>query len=85
MATDETGPVHLHRTDLARNMRRFYSLSTQPTLFGGTSVIRHWGRIGTGGQSLMETFDQPEEAARALDRLERAKRRKGYAEPTDPA
>jgi predicted DNA-binding WGR domain protein len=27
--------VHLHRTDPARNMRRFYRLDVQPDLFGG--------------------------------------------------
>ena len=39
--------VHLRRIDPAQNMRRFYSLSIQPTLFGGASLIRDWGRIGT--------------------------------------
>jgi predicted DNA-binding WGR domain protein len=59
-------------------MARFYGLSIQPTLFGGTSVIRNWGRIGTGGQVMMETFDEPEEADNALSHLERSKRRRGY-------
>jgi predicted DNA-binding WGR domain protein len=36
-------PVHLRRVDPAQNMRRFYSLSIQPTLFGGASLIRDWG------------------------------------------
>lgn len=85
MPTDDASPVHLHRIDPLRNMWRFYILRTQPTLFGGASLIRHWGRIGTSGQSMMETFDRAEDAARALGRLERAKRRKGYAEPPVPA
>ncbi len=59
-------------------MRRFYGLAIQPTLFGGASVIRDWGRIGTYGRSMMETFDAIEEAAGALNRLERSKRRRGY-------
>ncbi|UEM18339.1 WGR domain-containing protein (plasmid) [Bradyrhizobium barranii subsp. barranii] len=41
------GPLHLRRIDTTRNMRRFYLLSIQPTLFGGVSLIRNWGRIGT--------------------------------------
>ena len=80
MEHQETGPVHLHRIDPSRNMRRFYTLAIQPTLFGGASVIRNWGRIGTSGQSKMETFDSDGEAATASTRLERAKRRKGYRE-----
>jgi predicted DNA-binding WGR domain protein len=62
-------------------MRRFYVLSIQPTLFGGVSLVRHWGRIGAFGQSMVETFDNAEEADDALNRLERAKRRRGYRDP----
>lgn len=78
MDHEETGPVHLRRIDPSRNMRRFYTLAIQPTLFGGASVIRNWGRIGTNGQSKVETFDSDGDAASASFRLERAKRRKGY-------
>ncbi|NGN41565.1 WGR domain-containing protein [Mesorhizobium sp. CGMCC 1.15528] len=78
MPKEQAGPLHLRRVDPTRNMRRFYTLTIQPTLFGGSSLIRHWGRIGTNGQSMMETFDAPEEADGALARLERTKRRKGY-------
>lgn len=53
-------------------------LAIQPTLFGGSSLMRNWGRIGNSGQSMMETFDTPEDAVGALARLERTKRRKGY-------
>ncbi len=80
MAQEETGPVHLRRIDPSRNMRRFYTIAIQPTLFGGASVIRNWGRIGTNGQSKMETFDQPEQAEGAFSRLARTKRRRGYGE-----
>ena len=71
-------PVHLRRIDLSQNMRRFYSLSVQPTLFGGASVVRDWGRIGTRGQSMIETFDTSDEADSAMLNLERTKRRRGY-------
>lgn len=70
--------VHLHRIDLSQNMQRFYTLAIQPTLFGGASVIRNWGRIGSSGQTMMETFDTQEDADTALSRLERTKRRRGY-------
>lgn len=59
-------------------MRRFYGIAIQPTLFGGASVIRNWGRIGAGGHTMMETFDHPDGANMALSRLERTKRRRGY-------
>lgn len=78
MEKEDPGPVHLRRIDPTQNMRRFYTLAIQPTLFGGASVIRNWGRIGTNGQSMMETFDSEGDAAAALLRLERAKRRRGY-------
>ncbi|MCO5164716.1 MAG: WGR domain-containing protein [Mesorhizobium sp.] len=78
MENEEAGPVHLRRIDPSQNMRRFYTLAIQPTLFGGASVVRNWGRIGTNGQSMMETFDKVEEAGATMVKLERTKRRRGY-------
>src|SRR3954451_12323316 len=75
----EPEPLHLRRIDAARNMRRFYALSTQPTLFGEMSLIRNWGRIGSNGKTMVQTFDGSAEAIEAFVRLERAKRRRGYA------
>lgn len=81
MLNSETRPAYLRRIDPARNMARFYSLSIQPTLFGGASLIRNWGRIGTKGQVKVETFDEPQEVNGAFIRLERAKRGRGYNDP----
>ena len=78
MSSSLPDPVHLKRVDPEQNMRRFYCLTVQPTLFGGASLIREWGRIGTRGQTMMETFDEADDADKAFDRLERAKRRRGY-------
>lgn len=78
MDHEEARPVHLRRIDPTQNMRRFYTLEIQPTLFGGASVIRNWGRIGTNGQSMVETFDTTEDAIRSSTRLERSKLRRGY-------
>lgn len=78
MADRPPSPVHLRRIDASCNMQRFYALSIQPTLFGETSVMRNWGRIGTKGQSKVETFDDPHEAAHLLARLDGVKRRRGY-------
>ncbi|MGO7014944.1 WGR domain-containing protein, partial [Rhizobium johnstonii] len=43
-----TQPYHLYieRIDPSKNMARFYALSIEPNLFGGTSLVRSWGRIG---------------------------------------
>jgi predicted DNA-binding WGR domain protein len=78
MESKTPGPIHLQRIDAEQNMRRFYMLVVQPTLFGGASVIRNWGRIGTGGQTMIETFDNEEAAVLAVSRIEGTKRRRGY-------
>lgn len=80
MRKSEAEPLHLRRIDTACNMARFYSLTIQPTLFGSVSLIRNWGRIGTNGQVMIETFDESADAEIALTRIEGIKRRKGYAE-----
>ena len=43
--------IILHRTDPAKNMRRFYRLAVQPDLFGQWCFIREWGRLGRAGRS----------------------------------
>ncbi|WP_367158819.1 WGR domain-containing protein [Mesorhizobium sp.] len=78
MENGEAGPVHLRRIDPSQNMRRFYMVAIQTTLFGGASVIRNWGRTGTSGQSMMETFDSEDSAATASMKLQRTKRQRGY-------
>lgn len=78
MSRKDQQPRHLRRIDPTQNMRRFYVLALQPTLFGGASVVRTWGRIGTSGQTMIETFDQPDAADAAFNLLERRKRRRGY-------
>lgn len=70
--------LHLRRIDPARNMRRFYRLSIQRDLFGGTSLVRTWGRIGTRGRQLVEAHDDEGQAITALLKLAREKRRRGY-------
>lgn len=74
----------LRRIDPQRNMARFYTLAVQPTLFGGASLIRHWGRIGTRGRAKIETFADERQVNAAFTRLERQKRKRGYAD-TDAA
>jgi predicted DNA-binding WGR domain protein len=47
-------------------------------LFGTVRLVRNWGRIGTNGQELVEAFASEDDAAKALEAVARAKRRRGY-------
>jgi predicted DNA-binding WGR domain protein len=49
--------LHLRRVDPARNMCRFYRLDVQPDLFGRVLLMKQWGRVGTEGRMMMESFD----------------------------
>lgn len=80
MTETHPDPLRLTRSDPDRNMARFYVLALEPTLFGEVSLVRNWGRIGTRGQIMMETFTRAQEASAALGQLERAKRKRGYCE-----
>ncbi|GLS28405.1 WGR domain-containing protein [Neomesorhizobium albiziae] len=73
------GPQFLRRVDPTRNMARFYILLLQPTLFGETSLVRQWGRIGTRGRQKVEYFTADHEAASALSMLAAQKMKRGYA------
>lgn len=83
MTDERTCSAELRRVDPERNMARFYLLSIQPTLFGGVSLVRNWGRIGTSGQVKIVTYDRADDAHRAYRRLERVKRRRGYVDPQE--
>lgn len=71
----------LFRIEPEANMQRFYSVTVQPNLFGGHSVIRNWGRIGTGGQLRVDLHTTEAEATRAHNRVLSAKARRGYRRP----
>ena len=47
-------------------------------LFGGTSLIREWGRIGTRGQTLIEHHPDEGRAINSLLKLARTKKNRGY-------
>lgn len=70
--------IHLRRIDPARNMARFYRLSSAPSLFGDICVVREWGRIGRPGRIRIDLYEKGQEAAAARHVLERAKRQRGY-------
>jgi predicted DNA-binding WGR domain protein len=70
--------IHLRRIDPARNMARFYRLSSAPSLFGDICVVREWGRIGRPGRIRIDLYEKVQQAAAARHVLERTKRRRGY-------
>lgn len=81
MASQSDSSILLHRIDESRNMKRFYVMATMPTLFGETSLLRNWGRIGKRGQMRIETFASAADAGEALVCLARKKGRRGYRRP----
>ena len=82
MKDDERSPIQhhlvLHRIDPEQGIRRFYSLMIERDLFGTIRLVRNWGRIGTTGQELVETFENEEAAGATLEVVARLKRRRGY-------
>ena len=58
--------LYIERIDPSKNMARFYALSIEPNLFGETSLVRSWGRIGSRGQQKIHVFDSE---AKAVDLL----------------
>ncbi len=71
-------PVTLQRRDAAENVSRFYRLDVQPDLFGQWSLSREWGRIGSAGTLLVQSFPTQAATEAAAARLRRLKERKGY-------
>ncbi|NRF07319.1 WGR domain-containing protein [Agrobacterium pusense] len=76
-----TQPYHLYveRTDLTKNMARFYAMSIEPNLFGEICLMRCWGRIGTSGQTMSHHFKTEREAVVLFLELLRQKKRRGYS------
>jgi len=70
--------LQLRRIDPACNMKRFYRMTVQPDLFGGSCLIREWGRIGRPGQMLIERHPDEGQAISSLLKLARTKQRRGY-------
>ena len=62
------------------NEERFYRLEIRPDLFGHTTLIRRWGRIGTSGSQRLDIHPDAGSALNALAVLARNKRRRGYRE-----
>lgn len=70
--------IQLRREEPAKNMRRFYLLRVQRDLFGGASLVREWGRIGSPGQVRIDHHRDEGHAINALADLVASKRKRGY-------
>jgi predicted DNA-binding WGR domain protein len=70
--------LHLRWEEPAKNMRRFYLMTVQRDLFGGTSLIREWGRVGSPGKVRIEHHPDEGRAIDALADITQRKRKRGY-------
>lgn len=70
---------HLEQRRPAENRQRFYAVEVGQDLFGQWLLCRRWGRIGTGGRGVMESFAAQDKAEQAAQRVIGAKTRRGYA------
>lgn len=70
--------MRLAKTDPIKNLHRFYEVDVQPNLFGGYSLMRYWGRIGTRGQIKIELHDDEKTAKLSYKKVYRSKIHRGY-------
>ena len=70
--------LYLEKRILARNQKRFYTITVTQTLFGSWAMVREWGRIGQPG-TVRETWFATEGAAWAAgERWRERKVKRGY-------
>jgi predicted DNA-binding WGR domain protein len=70
--------LHLRREKPSKNLRRFYLMTVPRDLFGGASLIREWGRIGSPCKLQIEHHPDEGRAVNALAEIMAAKRKRGY-------
>jgi len=70
--------AYLQRIRPEHNEWRYYAMSIHRDLFGGAALIRHWGRIGTGGVQRLDLYPDEGAAINALSDLTRRKLARGY-------
>lgn len=77
--------VVLERREPAINMKRFYVLAIEPTLFEEYALVREWGRIGTSGRRRLDLYPGESQAKCSLETWLARKKRKGYRVVTGEA
>ncbi len=70
----------LRRIDPSINMRRFYYMTIQPTLFGGVDLTCEWGRLGSPGKILHLPHADEGQAIDALKTISAKRKGRGYTE-----
>ena len=66
--------TYLEKHNIEKNQHRFWTISVQPNLFGGWSVVRRWGRVGSrGGRQKIDLHDDLATAQRGFEKKEREK------------
>lgn len=55
--------LYVQRIGTTKKMARFYAMSIEPDLFGGSALVHRWGRIGTRGH---ERIDLPKDYFQAI-------------------
>mgnify|MGYP000166692556 CR=1 FL=1 len=76
--------MYLTKVNPERNMKRFYSVTIQPTILGGCCLVRMHGRIGGSTRVLPPVvYTSPPAAQVALERLVARKKRRGYKDRTN--
>jgi predicted DNA-binding WGR domain protein len=70
--------VLMRRVDPVKRMHRYYLMTVQRDLFGGASLTREWGRIGSPGQVRVDYHPDEGQAVDALSDLARQKCKRGY-------
>ncbi len=70
--------TRLERKNPLKNMNRFYTICIVPSVFGGWSMQREWGRVGSPGTVESDPFDSITEAQEALAHFETHKINAGY-------
>ena len=71
--------LYLVKINKEENQRRFYSLHLAPMLFGGWSLVREWGRLGSGGTLRVDPFATEQEALAKFEKVRAAKEKGGYS------
>ncbi|MBA3330490.1 MAG: WGR domain-containing protein [Actinobacteria bacterium] len=64
--------------DPSKNRFRYYCLTWQPALWGGGTLCRSWGRIGTKGRSILAHYEDRSSAQEAIGEAIRRRLQHGY-------
>lgn len=72
------GRIKLRQIDPRRNLRRFYLLTVQRDLFGGATLTREWGHIGSAGKLRTSHHRDEGQAVDALAEIAQQKFKRGY-------